>query len=359
MHWKPENDDSLYIKLNRSLRDKEEREQLMVDWYPYIKLLIVGLKEHAEPARNDKLFRGQPLPADALPGVQRKYKSQGIVYLWAFTSTSSGISTPAEYAGSTPWLCEFCPPATRGNHPQPGGVVPNAYNIGAISSIPEEREILLLPCSKWKVDIPISNKNRSGTAIKTTSLQAVRQQDWSWLNKFPKLTSAPKKDIIASSSSAVPSSSAPTVLRHNTRRFCNRSPTVQQFQVHRAARRHRVRAVKKLSRSVTTCRAFAGPLDEKQLLEAARCGDVDLVEALCSDAKRKDPSFHPSNIKDVHDWNNTPLLVAAQHGHLSVMKWLVENMKCDLNTERDEDGYTALHAAALCGWRTGGDEMAD
>eukprot|EP01006_Ploeotia_vitrea_P050435 TRINITY_DN67461_c1_g2_i1.p1 TRINITY_DN67461_c1_g2~~TRINITY_DN67461_c1_g2_i1.p1 ORF type:complete len:645 (+),score=93.26 TRINITY_DN67461_c1_g2_i1:121-2055(+) len=229
MHWDP-NDDSLYIKLNSSLRDNQGRKQKMVDWYPYIKLLIVGLKEHAEPTTERKLFRGQPLPADAIPAVQRKFKSQGIVHLWAFTSTSSSIITPAEYAESEPWLCEFCPPPPVDNdgHSDPprdqqqrhegsggDGVIPHAFYIGRISHLEKEREILLLPCSQWRVDTPISE----GTAIKTTSLQAVKQQqqDWSWLDEFPKLTRAPKNNIIVPSSlSSSPSSSRPpTVLQPN------------------------------------------------------------------------------------------------------------------------------------------------
>ena len=43
----------------------------------------------------------------------------------------------------------------------------------------------------------------------------------------------------------------------------------------------------------------------------------------------------------------TPLIVAAECGNLSVVKYLVEEQHIDPSTDRDEDGYLAIHRACL------------
>eukprot|EP01006_Ploeotia_vitrea_P052645 TRINITY_DN67716_c11_g2_i1.p1 TRINITY_DN67716_c11_g2~~TRINITY_DN67716_c11_g2_i1.p1 ORF type:complete len:564 (-),score=44.21 TRINITY_DN67716_c11_g2_i1:63-1646(-) len=181
MHWEPLQD-SLYVKLNQILRNKHGRRgDTMQHWYKYIKLLVVGLKEHAKPTTAQILLRGQPIDPSAVQNVQEKFSENSKAYLWSFTSTSCDIHAPMKYAEDK-------------DKPENQGLVysfksdtqfAHAFDIQELSAFPGEKEILILPCSKWKVTTAIDDD--TGAKSLTLGLHEVNGRQWDWLCQYPAL----------------------------------------------------------------------------------------------------------------------------------------------------------------------------
>jgi ankyrin repeat protein len=94
------------------------------------------------------------------------------------------------------------------------------------------------------------------------------------------------------------------------------------------------KSVKKSIKKSTT------PSDDEQRLIAAQCGHLDVVKFLVKQQAEV-------NAKNTGGW--TPLHLAAQNGHLDVVKFLVEQ-QAEVNARLDTDGWTPLHSAAQNGY---------
>ena len=70
----------------------------------------------------------------------------------------------------------------------------------------------------------------------------------------------------------------------------------------------------------------------------ARNGNLDIIKMLLS----KDPEA--ANIKGSEGY--TPLIIAAKSGHYEICKYLVEDVKVDINSQ-DQNKKTALHWVAI------------
>ncbi|WP_341808246.1 ankyrin repeat domain-containing protein [Wolbachia endosymbiont (group E) of Neria commutata] len=77
-----------------------------------------------------------------------------------------------------------------------------------------------------------------------------------------------------------------------------------------------------------------------KLLDAAKEGNLDMVKECI--ANGADP-----NTKDDYGW--TPLYVAAKHGHLDTVKYLIDEKNADFNVKEFGFRYTPLHLAAYNG----------
>jgi ankyrin repeat protein len=78
---------------------------------------------------------------------------------------------------------------------------------------------------------------------------------------------------------------------------------------------------------------------DDSLLRAASNGKADAVKSLIS------AGAAPGALDD---YGNTPLHRAAMHGHVEVMKLLLQGHSAEVNLQ-NVDGYTPLHLAALIG----------
>ena len=77
-------------------------------------------------------------------------------------------------------------------------------------------------------------------------------------------------------------------------------------------------------------------------LECARFGELDDMKNALKDAE-KDFNY---NIKDFN--GNTALHMSSANGHLNIVKYLIEDLKCDINCKNNSNN-TPLHWAAING----------
>ena len=77
-------------------------------------------------------------------------------------------------------------------------------------------------------------------------------------------------------------------------------------------------------------------------LECARFGELDDMKNALKDAE-KDFNY---NIKDFN--GNTALHMSSANGYLNIVKFLIEDLKCDINCKNNSNN-TPLHWAALNG----------
>ena len=82
---------------------------------------------------------------------------------------------------------------------------------------------------------------------------------------------------------------------------------------------------------------------EEQLLRACQEGDLRNVKRLVTFY-----GIDPRTVRDCTQRNYTPLHWAAVFGHIDIVKFLVEEMNCDVEC-RDDSRNTPLHRAALAG----------
>ena len=77
-------------------------------------------------------------------------------------------------------------------------------------------------------------------------------------------------------------------------------------------------------------------------LECARFGELEDMKNALKDAE-KDFNY---NIKDFN--GNTALHMSSANGHLNIVKYLIEDLKCDINCKNNSNN-TPLHWAAING----------
>ncbi|MHC4620631.1 MAG: ankyrin repeat domain-containing protein [Planctomycetota bacterium] len=102
-----------------------------------------------------------------------------------------------------------------------------------------------------------------------------------------------------------------------------------------------------VDREIPTAKPFsvAGDLSDKntQLIQAAEKGDIQTVQTLLDTG-----SGVKANVNVEQTNGTTALMVAAQNGHMEIVKALLE-AKADVNIQRKTDGVTALWMAAQNG----------
>ena len=87
-------------------------------------------------------------------------------------------------------------------------------------------------------------------------------------------------------------------------------------------------------------------MDQEQLNEDLYYVNKDLYYA-CSDDdvdKAKELIKAGANVNAENKWGETPLIVAARHGHIEIVKLLIE---AGADLETNDDGYTPLDFALM------------
>ncbi len=83
------------------------------------------------------------------------------------------------------------------------------------------------------------------------------------------------------------------------------------------------------------------PRFARSIFQATKRGELAIVRALIA----TDPSL--AEIKHLIGFN--PLHFASLYGHLTIVKYLCEQIEVNVNTQTDREGFTCLHLAAMNG----------
>lgn len=135
------NDPSVYRALNSILRSEDKK--LLPPWYLYIKLLLTGLSYF--PSAHQHIYRG------VASSLYKNYVKDSIVTWWTFSSCATEIDV----------LQIFLP--TKGARTMFTIECDSGKDISCLSDFPDEKEVLLLPETQFRVIAILDNGNELHT----------------------------------------------------------------------------------------------------------------------------------------------------------------------------------------------------
>ena len=132
---------TMYHVVNSSLRSKDRSPESLQPLKPYLKLLLVALR-NLPPKFHYKgtVYRGE---LGHHPDFENKYKNDREIVFYGFTSTTTTaeVLTRPYFCGKTGDRTVF----------QIDGVYECAYNITSLSNYQDEDEVLFEPCVTFKI----------------------------------------------------------------------------------------------------------------------------------------------------------------------------------------------------------------
>ena len=142
------NDPSIYRQLNAILRSEDKK--LLPPWYLYIKLLLTALSHF--PSTRRFVYRGVASP------LYKVYEKNSIVTWWAFSSCATEVDVLEAFLPTTGARTMFTIECNSGK------------DISCISDFPNEKEVLLLPETQFRVIAILDN----GSGLHTIQLKETR-----------------------------------------------------------------------------------------------------------------------------------------------------------------------------------------
>lgn len=142
------NDPSVYRQLNAILRSEDKK--LLPPWYLYIKLLLTALSHF--PSTRRFVYRG------VASSLYKTYGKNSIVTWWAFSSCATEVDVLTTFLPTTGARTMFTIECDSGK------------DISCVSDFPNEKEVLLLPETQFRVIAILDN----GNGLHTIQLKETR-----------------------------------------------------------------------------------------------------------------------------------------------------------------------------------------